>query len=147
RVRVDDPVDFGTGGEHAGVPAVLLRRLEVEAAHLIAGQVHLDHVLDCRVAERHPGGGAQIAIRVGDAHADVAARTRGEPALAGPVADVDQVLLRIEDVHAVVSIGDRPRFSTAHDAWRGIIQSRAGDSGSLFSYYRPGSRYAALQEG
>src|SRR5262249_61323921 len=107
RVRVHDPVDVGTGGEHAGVPAVLLRRLEVEAAHLIAGQVHLDHVLNCRVAERHAGCRTQIAVGVGDAYADVAARTRGEPALAGPVADVDEELFRIEHVHAVVSIGDR----------------------------------------
>src|SRR5262249_62039756 len=83
------------------------------------------------VAERHPGGGAQIAIRVGDSHADVAARTGGEPALAGPVADVDQVLLRIENVHAVVSIGDHLRFSTAHDAWRGISQSCARRSSDL----------------
>src|SRR5262249_48492620 len=117
RVRVHDAVDVGTGGEHASVPAVLLRGFEVEAANLVAGQVHLDHVLDRRVAERHPGGGAQIAIRVGYAHADVAARTGGEPALAGPVADVDEEFFRIERVHAVVTIGDRMRFSTAHAAW------------------------------
>ena len=61
RVRVHDAVDLRTDREDAGVPAVLLRRLAVAAA-LVAGQVHLDHVLDRGVAEGHAGRGAEIAV-------------------------------------------------------------------------------------
>src|SRR5262249_46333698 len=51
RVGVDDAVDVGAGGEDAGVPAVLLRGLEVEVVELRAGEVHEDDVVGSRVRE------------------------------------------------------------------------------------------------
>src|SRR5262249_60599241 len=101
------------GREDARVPAVFLGGLEVEATGLVAGEVHLHHVVDGGVAERQAGRGAEIPVRIGDAHADVAARARREPALAGPVADVHEVLLQVEKVHASTSIRNHSAFSTA----------------------------------
>ena len=68
------PLDVGAGREDAGVPAVLLGRLQVEAADLVPREVHLDDVLDRGVPEGDAGGGAEIAVGVRDADADVAAR-------------------------------------------------------------------------
>src|SRR5262249_7982779 len=84
--------------QHAGVPAILLRRLAV-AAELPSGQIHLDHVVDRGVAERDAGRRAEIAVGARYADADVSAGARRQPSLAGAVADVDEVLLQIGDVH------------------------------------------------
>src|SRR5262249_42143984 len=92
------------------------RRLEIEAADLRTGQVHLDHVLDGRVAEGDSRCRTQIAVAVGNPNADVATGTGCQPTLAGAVADIDEMFFQIEDAHAVPSIRDGSQFSTARDA-------------------------------
>ena len=99
-VRVHDAMHLGTDRENARMPTVLFRRLPGTAAHLRPVEIHLDDVLDGGVAKGDAGRGAQIPRGVRDADADVAARARGEPALAGTMTDVDQMLLQIIEVHA-----------------------------------------------
>src|SRR5262249_22280453 len=108
----------------ARMPPVFLGRLEVEAAHLAPGEIHLHHVLDRRVAERDAGGGTEVPVGARNAHADVAARPRGEPALAGVVADVDEVLLQVQKIHAGSSTRDRRPISTARTVGAGASPDR-----------------------
>src|SRR5262249_10568943 len=114
-----DAVDVRTGCEDASVPAVLLRGLPVEAADLVPGQVHLDDVLDRRVAEGDAGGCTEVPVGVRDADADVAAGAGCEPALAGAVTDVDELLLQIEGIHVAPSIRNRLRVLNLATAVRG----------------------------
>src|SRR5262249_54107474 len=73
-----------------------------------------------------------IAIGPGNANADVAARARGQPPLAGPVADVDQVLLQVEDAHTMASIGDdTPVLNCARGMFGGVQSCAVGRSHTI----------------